>query len=90
MPNNAAPEQGLAPLLNRLSRLEAQMARLASMQRPPVAPVISGAGKVTVTDADFDFAPSDGAVVVVVNTADSTRRLAVRESNTWLVSAALS
>ncbi len=90
MPRNAAPEQGLTPLINRLARLEAQMVRVASQQRSPIAPVVSGAGKVTVSDGDFEAPPSDGAVVIVVNTTDSTRRLAVRESNTWLVSAALS
>ncbi len=90
MPNNAAPQQGLDPLLTEIASLRATVNRLASMQRPPVAPVISGVGKVTVTDDDFDFAPSDGAIVVVVNTTDSTRRLAVRESNAWVVFVALS
>lgn len=90
MPRNTAPEPGLTPLLARLARLEAQMARVASQQRSPIAPVVSGAGKTTVTDADFENPPSDGAVVIVKNTTDGTRRLAVRESNAWLVSSALS
>ncbi len=90
MPNNAAPEQGLTPLLREIASLRATVNRLASMQRPPVAPVVSGVGKVTVTDDDFDFAPSDGAIVIVRNTTDSTRRIAVRENNAWVTSAALS
>ncbi len=90
MPRNTEPEPGIGPLINRLARLEAQVSRLANLQRSPIAPVISGAGKTTVTDDDFDFAPSDGALVVVVNTTDSTRRLAIRESNAWIVSSALS
>lgn len=90
MPNNATPEPGLTPLLRRLARLEANMDRLANQQRSPIAPVVSGAGKTTVNDVDFENPPSDGAIVLVVNTTDSTRRLAIRESNAWLVSAALS
>ncbi len=90
MPKNPTPEQGIAPLLNRLAKLEAQVARLSSLQRSPIAPVVSGAAKTTVTDADFENPPGDGAIAVVVNTTDSTRRLALRESNAWLVSAALS
>ncbi len=90
MPNNAAPEPGLSPLLREIANLRAVVNRLASMQRPPVAPIVSGVGKVAVTDADFEFAPSDGAIVVVKNTTDGTRRLAVRENNAWVVSAALS
>jgi hypothetical protein len=87
---NAAPEPGLTPLLNRLARLEAAVARIASQQRAPVAPVVSGAAKTTVTDADFESPQSDGALAVVVNTSDSTRRLATRQDGVWVVSDALS
>lgn len=90
MPRNTPSEPGLAPLLSRIDRLEAALERLSSLQRPPVAPVVSGAAKTTVSDADFDVAPIDGAVVIVVNTTDGTRRLAIRESSAWVVSSALS
>ncbi len=90
MTKNASPQVGLGPLLDRLARLEAQVSRLASQQRPPTLPIVSGVGKTTVTDADFESTPGDGLAVIVKNTTDSTRRIAVREDGSWVVSAALS
>ncbi len=90
MTKNATPQVGLGPLLDRMARIEAAIGRMASQQRPPTLPIVSGVGKTTVTDADFESTPGDGLAVIVKNTTDATRRLAVREDGTWVVSAALS
>jgi hypothetical protein len=52
--------------------------------------VLSGAGKTTVADGDFTRTPPDGMVVFVLNTTDSTVKIAARISGAWKYSAALS
>lgn len=44
---------------------------------------LSGAGKTTVTDADFTATPGNRTVVLVRNTTDNTVKLAVRANGTW-------
>ncbi len=85
------PVDGLGDLLRRIERVEANQNREASRYRPPIAPIVSGAGKVTVADTDFgDIPPPDGAMAGVLNTTDNTLRLAMRRGGAWVVSAALS
>jgi hypothetical protein len=81
---------GYSDLVARLERLERNATAEASRQRNPVAPVVSGAGKTAAADGDFDIVPPDGAVVVVLNTTDSTVRLSLRVAGAWKTSAALS
>lgn len=90
MGRTAQPAGGITDLLARIERLERQAVREASRQRNPVAPIISGAGKTSAADGDFEEAPADGALVVVVNTTDSTVRLSLRADGVWKTSAALS
>lgn len=46
-----------------------------------------GAGKVTVSDADFTITPVDGATCLVYNTSDNSIRHAIRDWGVWRVSA---
>jgi hypothetical protein len=52
-----------------------------------VFPTKSGAGKTTVTDADFASAPNDSTAVLVVNSTNGSAKIAVRVAGTWLYTA---
>ncbi len=90
MPRTTDPPGGLESVIRRIADLERTVGREASRQRAVVLPVVSGAGKTTVTDGDFEAPVGDGVAAIVVNTTDSTRRLALREGGVWVVTSALS
>lgn len=90
MPRPTQPVGGIVELIARIERLERQIVREASRQRTPVAPIVSGVGRTSAADGDFEEAPGDGTLVIVVNTTDSTVRLSLRSSGVWKTTAALS
>lgn len=90
MARPAQPAGGIGDLLARIERLERQATREASRQRNPAAPVFSGAAKTAAGDGDFEEAPPDGTLAVVVNTTDSTVRLSLRSGGAWKTTVALS
>ncbi len=56
-----------------------------AVQHTAVAYEISGAGKVTVTDADFTSPPIVGSTVTIRNTTDGTVRMAQKTTTGWVV-----
>ncbi len=90
MARTTDPPTGLEAVIREIADLRRIVTREASRQRAVVLPVVSGAGKTTVTDADFETPVGDGVLALVTNTSDSTTRLAVRAGGTWKTTSALS
>jgi hypothetical protein len=88
MPGTVDPQEGIQGFWAQIQGLTQRIANLEVWQRTqPTFHYFAGAGKTTVTDADFGMTPPDGTTAVHFDSTASKTYLSARANGTWHVMA---